>query len=56
MYIPLDLASNWQFSSGAKSVQNIAQAYCQELKLEIQELIQHNKQETKSKPKSARLE
>ena len=52
----LDLASNWQFSRGAKSIHNMAQSYCQELQLEIQELTQNNKQQRKSKLKKFRLD
>ena len=52
----LDLVSDWQFTRGAKSIHTMAQSYCQELNLNIEELFNLNKQLRKNKVKKSRTE
>ena len=52
----LTLLSDWQFTRGAKSIHAMAQSYCQELNLEIQQLSTLNKNQRKYQLKTRRTE
>ena len=52
----LNLVSNWQLIRGPKSIHAMAQAYCQELNLEIQQISTLNKKLRKYNIKRKRTE
>ena len=52
----LNLVSDWQTTRGAKSINNMAQSFSQELGFEIQNLSVSSKQQRKYKIKKARIE
>ena len=52
----LSMVSDWQTTRGAKSIHQMAQTYCQELELEIEQISTLSKQQQKNKIKNSRTD